>query len=578
MTRLSALRPCAILAIALVAAACSGSSDDDDGPTRTTGGEIAVSIEEFFTSREAISETVDGRDKFELPDGGTLASTDEVPYSVTATEVVPTEDGIRAFTEWHTETEFDGPLFKLELAFEGAPPDYLIVSRPASEANARIFVSGYVDADTGDPDWSPVDGEYDSDAGTVTAAISIAAFQSLDGSVPQVRKLSAPFPANLQSTTHIAYIAVGIGGQSFQSEVELVVEEPTGPLERPRDAPPVQVFSQIAARLVHITHKPLDTLTVTSDFGPRPVPVQGASSNHRGVDYRAADRTNVYAAGDGTVTLARCQLNSVNCGRTATGGITGGFYVEITHGDGETTKYFHMTNPATVTVGDAVTAGQVIGLSDSTGGVAPHLHFEVLKNGVHVDPELIFNQQVTTTIAMAIDFRIQEDTQQEINLVLGSDISPGDFVVYDALVDLTGVAPGEHALQFIAIHPNRSLQVLTYVPLTIIGALSGVTGTWTLSRDITTNTSPGYTETDKQTTLATFSLVAVGEIVSKARATTRSWKPMATPLPPTAPSGASSHLSNGTCFTRASSTSIRTVVSTSTSLERRGSALTTCPR
>jgi murein DD-endopeptidase MepM/ murein hydrolase activator NlpD len=483
--------------------------------TETTPSGSHGVIEQFFTPGEATSGSIEPGGEFELPDGGTIAipQGDFPTVAVTVTEAQPTEDGVRAFTEWSTDTELAGPVYQVRIGAGGAPPDLLIVTRPASDPNSRIFVACCIDSDTGDPDWTPQPSSYDAETGTVTAAVALAVFQPLQSVEPQARNLAAlaPLSAQAQAVTHVAYIGVGVGGQTFQSEIELVVEEPPGPLELQRNAPPIKVLSQVAARLIHITHKPLDTLTVTSDFGPRTTDVPGASNPHRGVDYRAANGTNVYAAGDGSVTLARCQLNSVNCGRTARGGVTGGFAVEITHGDGEKTIYRHMTNPSTVSVGDAVTAGQVIGLSGSTGGVDPHLHFEVLKNGVHVDPELIFNEQVTTTIAMAIDFRIQEDTEQELNLVLGRDILPGDLVRYDTEVELTGVAPGEHALQFLAIRPDRSVEVLAYIPLTITGGISGVTGSYILARDIRTDVGGGYVETDKQITQATFSLVAVGE-------------------------------------------------------------------
>ena len=56
------------------------------------------------------------------------------------------------------------------------------------------------------------------------------------------------------------------------------------------------------------------------------------------------------------------------------------------NGAGLSTRYAHMTQTA-VTAGEAVTAGQAIGYVGSTGdSTGNHLHFEVMQNGVRVNP------------------------------------------------------------------------------------------------------------------------------------------------------------------------------------------------
>jgi murein DD-endopeptidase MepM/ murein hydrolase activator NlpD len=101
---------------------------------------------------------------------------------------------------------------------------------------------------------------------------------------------------------------------------------------------------------------------------------QGYSSKHRAVDIATVWKAPVYAAGDGRV---------VRAGWLYTGY---GFSVIIDHGHGLRTLYSHMTNPA-VQVGDWVKRGQQIGLVGSTGNsTGPHVHFEVRKNGVRVNP------------------------------------------------------------------------------------------------------------------------------------------------------------------------------------------------
>ena len=63
-----------------------------------------------------------------------------------------------------------------------------------------------------------------------------------------------------------------------------------------------------------------------------------------------------------------------------------GNQVLLDNGAGLSTRYAHMTRTA-VTAGEAVTAGQVIGYVGSTGdSTGNHLHFEVMQNGVRVNP------------------------------------------------------------------------------------------------------------------------------------------------------------------------------------------------
>jgi murein DD-endopeptidase MepM/ murein hydrolase activator NlpD len=101
---------------------------------------------------------------------------------------------------------------------------------------------------------------------------------------------------------------------------------------------------------------------------------QGFSSRHRAIDVATAWGAPIYAAGDGVV---------VRAGWLYTGY---GFSVIINHDHGLQTLYSHMTNP-TVQVGDHVVRGQQIGEVGSTGNsTGPHVHFEVRKNHVRVNP------------------------------------------------------------------------------------------------------------------------------------------------------------------------------------------------
>ena len=112
---------------------------------------------------------------------------------------------------------------------------------------------------------------------------------------------------------------------------------------------------------------------VTCAYGKRTHPIYGYQGFHYGVDLGSSNGTAIYAAKSGTVTLA-------------TYGEANGYYVSISHGDGYSTLYAHMTNYI-VAKGDYVKQGQVIGYVGTSGwSTGPHLHFEVLLNGSNVNP------------------------------------------------------------------------------------------------------------------------------------------------------------------------------------------------
>lgn len=97
-------------------------------------------------------------------------------------------------------------------------------------------------------------------------------------------------------------------------------------------------------------------------------------SYHGGVDFPAPTGTDVCAAADGTVIVAKELTDSY------------GHYLIIDHGNGVSTLYAH-NSKLLVGVGDTVTRGQVIAKSGSTGNsTGPHCHFEVRINGKRVNP------------------------------------------------------------------------------------------------------------------------------------------------------------------------------------------------
>ena len=121
---------------------------------------------------------------------------------------------------------------------------------------------------------------------------------------------------------------------------------------------------------------PINNAKITSSFsGRRKHPVLGFTRAHKGVDFRAPTGTPIPAAGAGRV-VAR----SFNRGH--------GNFVKIRHNSTFETLYAHMSRFAKgVNVGTVVRQGQIIGYSGSTGlSTGPHLHYEIIKNGQHVNP------------------------------------------------------------------------------------------------------------------------------------------------------------------------------------------------
>lgn len=112
----------------------------------------------------------------------------------------------------------------------------------------------------------------------------------------------------------------------------------------------------------------------TSGFGMRNDPFTGIRRMHYGVDWAARTGTPVKAARAGRVAHIETQLGNY------------GKFVIIRHPDGYQTLYAHLDS-FTVSVGQYVRQGQVIGRSGNTGrSTGPHLHFSIIRNGAFIDP------------------------------------------------------------------------------------------------------------------------------------------------------------------------------------------------
>ena len=113
---------------------------------------------------------------------------------------------------------------------------------------------------------------------------------------------------------------------------------------------------------------------MASGYGWRNDPFTKARKFHKGMDFTAPKGTPIYASGDGVV--IRADGRAIGYGR----------HVRIDHGFGYVTLYGHMTKYV-VKRKQKVKRGDLIGYVGSTGrSKAPHLHYEVRKNGRHINP------------------------------------------------------------------------------------------------------------------------------------------------------------------------------------------------
>lgn len=122
---------------------------------------------------------------------------------------------------------------------------------------------------------------------------------------------------------------------------------------------------------------------ITSSFDlARVHPVSGVVTKHLGTDFRAPVGAFVKAVKNGTV--VRVRTNSYPGDLSSIEGRTGN-HILVRHDDGLETYYGH-TKPS-VSAGQKVKCGQIIGSSDGSGNVkGAHLHFEVRVKGIAVDP------------------------------------------------------------------------------------------------------------------------------------------------------------------------------------------------
>ncbi|MFA6123410.1 peptidoglycan DD-metalloendopeptidase family protein [Sphingomonas sp.] len=118
---------------------------------------------------------------------------------------------------------------------------------------------------------------------------------------------------------------------------------------------------------------PVSMARVTSSFGMRFHPLLGFTRMHKGIDIGTPWGTPIHAPADGTIVYA---------------GRSGGYgnFIKMAHGGNIVTCYGHLSRFATRS-GQHVARGEIIGYSGNSGlSTGPHLHWEVIRNGVAVNP------------------------------------------------------------------------------------------------------------------------------------------------------------------------------------------------
>ncbi len=116
---------------------------------------------------------------------------------------------------------------------------------------------------------------------------------------------------------------------------------------------------------------------VSSGFGMRKDPIWGTMSFHHGIDISASKGAPIYPISDGEVIFSGEKEGY-------------GFVVEVAHSGGYVTRYAHNSENR-VKLGDRVSASEAIALVGDTGrSTGPHLHFEVMREGVNIDPIKLF--------------------------------------------------------------------------------------------------------------------------------------------------------------------------------------------
>ena len=153
---------------------------------------------------------------------------------------------------------------------------------------------------------------------------------------------------------------------------------------------PVQAVAEAAGPVVRklAFATPVRGYAVNSNFGLRKLAGEARARAHEGVDIAAPTGTGVFAAAEGEV--LRTGYDPAGYGR----------FIEVRHPNGMTSLYGHLSR-VDVHSGQTVGEGARIGLVGSTGySTGPHLHFEVRRNGRHINPAKVMGRTFDVAVKM----------------------------------------------------------------------------------------------------------------------------------------------------------------------------------
>lgn len=179
--------------------------------------------------------------------------------------------------------------------------------------------------------------------------------------------------------------APAVEPQPYLPDAEAAVEAEAVPV-----APPVTAVVEAAGPVTRqiAFEAPVRGYRINSLFGLRRLGGEGKSRPHRGVDIAAPTGTGVFSSAEGEV---------IRTGYQPTGY---GRFIELRHPNGMTSLYAHLSR-IDVASGDRVSGGERIGLVGSTGySTGPHLHFEIKRDGVHVNPSRVVGRTFQVAVEM----------------------------------------------------------------------------------------------------------------------------------------------------------------------------------
>jgi hypothetical protein len=267
-------------------------------------------------------------------------------------------DTSQNFIAWSNDNAEDNPVSAMDIPSELYP-------------ETEIAVDSQVIASLDFPVNNPTRG---LDDGELIASISLTNHNSLDNKVS-----ARQFPP-VNGIYHVIRRGETLWDIAKAYSVECDQIEGYNPHINPRRMQMGEkIFIPGADNVVVIPQKtqmilPINNAWVISGFGMRKHPLGGVLRYHRGIDLPTDIGTPVRAVMEGVVTELGWRG-------------TLGKYVMIEHSGGFETVYAH-NSVIEVKVGEHVKEGRIISRSGSSGrSTGPHLHFEVIKNGKHVDPE-----------------------------------------------------------------------------------------------------------------------------------------------------------------------------------------------